>query len=265
VKLLSPLFEVPAQLALVLTLAASGPGGGTPTAPLPETAAIPSSQSLDPQPLEGPYRFSESNWLRALREDLPAGEGQPDYSGRIFKTSGGRYYVPAAAERRQILDARANPALAGRAAQAFAADNAARMRAGLHRPATGGELYIAHVFGPEAAISFIMLAETRPSELAANLAPGLAQSAPELVKTDGAPLTLAQLYMRLTEPMRKYARSGSAIAARQTRADQQAAALDLKPTIPDVAQPQTASASPHADSFAWHAEVSESGGAVLSQ
>jgi hypothetical protein len=258
VKLLSSLLDVPAQLALVLTLAASGPGNGTPTAPPPlETALLASTRTLlDPQPLEGPYRFSESSWLRALREDRPAGEGQ--YSGRIFKTSGGRYYVPVAAERRQILEARANDALAGRAAEAFATNNAARMRAALHRAATAGDLYIAHVFGPETALAFIRLADARPNEFAAKQVPGLAQSAPELLATDDSPLTLAQLYKRLTEPMRKYARSAVAQAALRARAREQAAALDLKPTLAEATQPAVAPA----ETRAWRAEVSASAGAV---
>jgi hypothetical protein len=258
VKLLSSLLDVPAQLALALTLAASGRGNGIPTSPPPlERVAIASTQTLlDPQPLEGPYRFSESSWLRALREDLPAGEGR--YSGRIFKTSGGRYYVPVAAERRQILEARANVALAGGAAEAFATDNAARMRVALHRAATGGDLYIAHVFGPEAAIAFIQLADARPNELATKQVSGLAQSAPELIATDGSPLTLAQLYKRLTEPVRKYARSAGAQAALQARAREQAAALDLKPTIAEATRPGVAPA----ETLAWRAEVSASAGAV---
>jgi hypothetical protein len=260
VKLLSSLLDVPAQLALVLTLAASGPGSGAPTAPPPlETAAIESAQTLlDPQPLEGPYRFSEGNWLRALREDLPAGEAQVHYGDRIFKTSGGRYYVPSAGERQQILDARANLALAGRVAETFAADNAARMRAALHRPATAGDLYIAHVFGPEAAIAFIQLADARPNELATKQVSGLAQSAPELIATGGSPLTLAQLYKRLTEPVRKYARSAGAQATLQARAREQAAALDLKPTIAEATRPGVAPA----ETLAWRAEVSASAGAV---
>jgi hypothetical protein len=260
---LSSLLEVPAQLALVLTLAASGPGDGAPAAPLAETAAIASVQALpDASSLEGPYRFSESNWLRALRDDLPASETDADYSARIFKTSGGRYYVPAAAERQQILDARSNAALAARAAQAFAADNAVRMRGVLRRPPTAGDLYIAHVFGPEAALGFIQLAAARPSDPAAKQMPALAQSAPELLLTSGAPVTLAQLYKRLTDPMRKFARS-SAAAALQGRASREGAALDLKPTLEEASQVNPL--SPRAEPLAWHAKVETSGGATLPQ
>jgi hypothetical protein len=249
VKLLSSLFEVPAQLALVLTLAASGPGEGTRAAAPPvETVAVaPTQVLLDFRQLEGPYRFSESNWLRALREDLPAVAALPAYSGRIFKTSSGRYYVPAAAERRPILSARANADLAARAAQAFAAHNASRLRIALRRPATAGDLYIAHVFGPEAAIAFIRQAEATPNDPAARQAPDLVPSEPES-ESGTPPLTLAQLYNRLTDPLRKFSRGTAAQAA--LRAREQAAALDLKPTIAEATPP-----APERP-LAWHAEIS---------
>ncbi len=258
---MSSLFEVPAQLALVLTLAASGPGDGAPAAPTAETAAIASAQLLpDPSPLQGPYRFSESSWLRALRDDLPASAAEANYSGRIFKTSGGRYYVPAATDRHPILEARANATLASRAAQAFAADNATRLRRALHRSATPGDLYIAHVFGPEAAIAFIRQVEAAPNDGAAKVAPGLAPSEPDGV-SGTPPMTLAQLYNRLTEPMRKFARSAPVRAAVIAHAHEQAVALDLKPTIEEVAPTGTAPAEP----IAWQAEVNAKVGAPLPQ
>jgi hypothetical protein len=249
VKLLSPLFDVPAQLALVLTLAASGPGEGTRAAAPPvETVAVaPTQVLLDFRQLEGPYRFSESNWLRALREDLPAVAALPAYSGRIFKTSSGRYYVPAATERRPILAARDNADLAARAAQAFAAHNASRLRIALRRPATAGDLYIAHVFGPEAAIAFIRQTEAAPNDPAARQAPDLVPSEPES-ESGTPPLTLAQLYNRLTDPLRKFSRGTTAQAA--LRAREQAAALDLKPTIAEATPP-----APERP-LAWHAEIS---------
>jgi hypothetical protein len=132
------------------------------------------------------------------------------------------------------------------------------MRMALHRAATGGDLYIAHAFGPEAAIAFIRLADAKPNESAAKQVPGLVQSAPELIATKGSPLTLAQLYKGLTEPVCKYARSAGAQAAVRARAREQAAALDLKPTIAEVAQPGVAPA----ETLAWRAEVSASAGAV---
>ena len=124
--------------------------------------ASPASQAaLVPQPLVGPFRFGEGMWLRALKESPPDQDAH-DYSGSIFKTSGGRYYVPAAAERRRILKARRDAALARRVARAFAQSNARALGVALRRPPSAGELYIAHVFGPEAAINFIQLAEAKP-------------------------------------------------------------------------------------------------------
>jgi hypothetical protein len=261
VNLLSPLLEVPAQLALALTLAASGPGEGAPIAPFAETAAIGSTQPLlNSEPLEGPYRFSESSWLRALREDLPAGNPLAAYSGRIFKTSGGRYYVPDAADRRAILASRSSAALAARVAEIFAARNAARLRVALRRPLSAGDLYIAHMFGSEAAIAFIRQTETHPNDPAAQSAPDLVPAAPG-PETGAPPPTLAQLYNRLTEPMRKFARS--AVAREALGAREQEAALVLKPTIGESSL--VAGVSAAASAVAWHTELDAAGTVASSQ
>jgi hypothetical protein len=253
VKPLSPLLEVPAQLALVLTLAASGPSEGAPIAPPTSAAAIASTQlQLTPEPLEGPYRFSETSWLRALREDLPSSDPLAAFSGRVFKTSGGRYYVPDAADRGAILASRTNAALAGRVAETFAERNAARMRVALRRPLSGGDLLIAHVFGSDAAIALIRQVEAHPNDPAAQSAPDLISTAPE-PETGTPPLTLAQLYNRLTEPMRIFARTAAAREALSARAREQEAALYLKPTIGESSL--VAGVSAAASSVAWHTEA----------
>jgi hypothetical protein len=263
VKTLSPLLEVPAQLALVLTLAASGPGEGVPIAPPAETAAIGSTQlRLTPEPLEGPYRFSETSWLRALREDLPASDPLAAYSGRIFKTSGGRYYVPDAADRGAILASRTNTALAARVAEIFAARNAARLRVGLRRPLSGGDLFIAHMFGSEAAIAFIRQTEAHPNDPAAQSAPDLVPAAPE-PETGAPPLTLAQLYNRLTEPMRRFVRSAAAREALSARTREQEAALSLKSTIGESSL--VAGVSAAASSIVWRTEADAAGTAASPQ
>jgi hypothetical protein len=262
VKLLSPLLEVPAQLALVLTLAASGLGEGAAIAPPAETAAIGSTQILLTPEFEGPYRFSESSWLRALREDLPASDPLAAYSGRIFRTSGGRYYVPDAADRRTILAARANAALAARVAETFAARNAARLRVALRRPLSGGDLYIAHVFGSEAAIAFIRRTEAHPNDPAARSAPDFVPAAPG-PEMGAPPLTLAQLYNRMTEPMRNFARGAVAREALAARAREQEAALGLKPTLGE--SPLVAGVSAAASAVAWHTEIDAAASVASSQ
>jgi hypothetical protein len=125
VTLLSSLLDVPAQLALVLSLAASTAGNEPPTAPVAETAAPAASIAVTPERLEGPLRFGERAWLRALKE-APTEAGADSYAARIFITSGGRFYIPTAVERRRILDARHDAALAARVARTFAESNARR-------------------------------------------------------------------------------------------------------------------------------------------
>jgi hypothetical protein len=198
---LSSLFDVPAQLALALSLAASAGGSGSARAhPVYETPAAPTALDIfDLQTVDGPLRFSDALWFRALKESA-SGPDADDVAGAIFRTSGGRYYVPASAERRRILQKRTDVALAARIARAFAEHNAEQMQQDLQRAPTAGELYIAHLFGPEVATRFIKRAEAAPDRSAAKEMPELARLAPALVFERGASLTLEQVYARLTQP-----------------------------------------------------------------
>ncbi len=194
---LSSLIDVPAQLALVLSLAAAT--GAKEPLRAPVAAASAPIAPIVAEPLEGPYHFSESIWLRALKDDLP--EDVHGYARCIFRTSGGRYYIPRQGERREILDARRDPTLAARAARAFARSNARTLRARLARAPTADELYIAHLFGPEAAASLIARVRSGPADAAAKHVPELTKSAKDLLGAGGAPLTLAELYAKLTAPL----------------------------------------------------------------
>lgn len=245
------LFYVPAQLALALSLAASTAGDGLPSPAPAFQTAIPSSQAtFASQSLVGPFRFSEGIWLRALKENLSDDDAN-GYSRRIFKTSGGRFYVPVAEERREILVARWNTALAGRMARTFAQANARRIGAALHRPATAGDLYVAHVFGPEAAIDFITLAETKPGEAAADHMPELAQAAPNLFYERNGPLTLAHVYKRLTGALGARPR-GIATPPKSARR----ALLGLKPTLLEQVQRASGPRLIVSEATTWQPQVS---------
>jgi hypothetical protein len=248
---LSSLLDVPAQLALVLSLAAASTAS--------EPPRVPSAAPLNPpaavrfaEPLAGPYRFGEGNWLRALKDDLP--QNAHGYAQSIFRTSGGRYYVPRETERQQILEARDDSELAARAARAFARSNARSLRASLQRPPTAGELYIAHLFGPEAAASLIARVRARPNERVAKQFPELAAALQDLAgpRASGS-LTLAQLYARLTAPFE--------------RSPQEAgrSAPDAQPTIADMLQHGAAWGALRAHTIAWQTEVSAGGGAPAPQ
>jgi hypothetical protein len=248
--LVSSLLDVPAQLALVLYLAAATVAG-EPAAPAAIAEPTAATAPLVPQPLAGPLRFSEAMWLRALK-DCSKGSDAEDYAAAIFQTSGGRYYVPAEGERARILAARENVELAGRMAHAFALSNARHLTVALQRAPTPGDLYLAHVFGAEAAAAFIDLVVAKPRANAAEHLPELAQSAPALVSVGRTPLTLAQLYIRLTAALRRQPPEFAALAGGGTTAR-----LALKPTVVDAPSTPTGT-----ESERWQAEVSAADPAV---
>ena len=253
---MSSLLDVPAQLALVLYLAAATVAGEPARAPAAVAAAPPAAAApLVPQPLAGPLRFSEAMWLKALK-DGAGGSDTQEYAAAIFQTSSGRYYVPAEAERRRILAARESAELAGRIAHTFAQSNARHMAVALRRAPTPGDLYLAHVFGAEATAAFIELVVAKPHADAAKHLPELAQDAPALLSVGRTPLTLAQLYIRLTAALRQRPPEFAALAGGGTTAR-----LALKPTVMDthVSVP-TPRIRP--ESELWQAEVSAAGASV---
>ena len=234
---MSSLLDVPAQLALVLSLTAATPATEPPRTP-PATAPL---AAVAAEPLEGPYAFGEGIWLRVLKEDL-AKDGH-GYARSIFRTSGGRYYVPRQDERRQILNARNDDALAARAARAFARANAASLRASLNRAPTAGELYLAHLFGPEAAAELIARVRARPAEAAAKHVPELAKLAKDLGGAR-ASLTLAELYAGLT----------ASVARAQAEASR--APLSSQSKMADMLQRGPAWGGLRPNAIAWQTEVS---------
>lgn len=255
---MSSLFDVPVQLALVLSLAASAGGPEDPTATSGAELSLSASQNTAAvEPLKGPFRFSERVWLRALKESGQSG-GAGNYAGRIFKTSGGRFYVPAASERDEILNARANVAVASRVARAFAELNGRRMRPTLGRDPTSGDLYLAHLFGPEVALSLIQQAKATPDELATAHYPDLLATAPETLFHDGKPVTVGALYHKLTRSLRE--RSAPAPIASGVGGQQGGAAFAsfaLKPTL--VAPAMHRDIHSGALALAWRSEVQGAG------
>ncbi len=183
-------------------------------------------------------------WLRALKEDLP--RDAHDYAQSIFRTSGGRFYVPRQSERLEILDARNDGALAARAARAFARANAHALRLSLRRAPTAGELYIAHLFGPEAAARLIACARSHAADAAAKYVPELAAHAKDLLGTRTASLTLGQLYAQLTQPLD----DASGVSGPAPPASE--------PTIADLLQRGAAWAALRPNAVAWRTEVSAS-------
>ena len=249
---MSSLLDVPAQLALVLYLAAATVSGERVSAPAVKAASASAvAMPLVAQPLAGPLRFSEAMWLKALKDGAGGGDTR-EYAAAIFQTSSGRYYVPAEAERVRILAARESAEIAGRIAHAFALSNARHLAVALRRAPTPGDLYLAHVFGAEAAAAFIELTVAKPNADAAKHLPELAQDAPALLSVGRTPLTLAQLYIRLTAGLRQRPPEFAALAGGGATPH-----LALKPTVMDTPIPaQAPRIGP--ESERWLAEVSAS-------
>ncbi len=246
---MSSIFDVPTQLILVLSLAAStadtevnGPRTVATSANV-VTTAVRSAQRL-----RGPYRFSENVWLHALK-DAPGVDELGALSRFIFKTSSGRLYVPAAAERRQILDARFDGAIAGRVARAFAERNARLLRPAIGREVNAGDLYIAHLFGPKGASKLIKLANEKPTAAAVKHAPDLARALPEAFYLRAVPLTLADVYARLTLPLRNYKRHVGRMSVTHAGTDYRRIVANLKPTLTEIERSGSSASSQAA--MAW--------------
>jgi hypothetical protein len=234
---LSSLFDVPAQLAMLLSLAAST-AATEPSAGVAELAAPAAGVAILSEPLEGPLRFGERVWLRALHENTKEAE---TIGARVFVTSGGRYYMPSPNDRSRILAARNDTELAARVARAAADRNAARMRAALLRSPTAGDLYIAHVFGAETAIGLLKAASEAPNAALKDRFPALASSAAEASGDTKAPITVGQFYRRLSGALREPPRL---------------VAIGLRPTIADAPRPDIAAEQEEgAKTIAWQTQV----------
>jgi hypothetical protein len=123
----------------------------------------------------GLFQFIEQTWLSTLKS---AGHalGYGRYADAIVQTPSGGYDVPNPAMRSAVLGLRNNPAANAAMAGAFTQHNSAELRDTIGRPATGGELYIAHFLGAGGAAKLINQARRAPNTPAAGLFPGAAEA-----------------------------------------------------------------------------------------
>lgn len=194
---MSAIFDVPLQLIMVLSLAA-GSLARDPAQPRADRSADAQIARLtEPsQNREGPYRFSEQIWLRALfeRSDEPR---FASYARRVFRTSAGRYYAPVPAERRELMALRMNAAIAGHVAERFATANALWLSARLARAPSVAELYIAHRVGPETALQVIEAVQKHPDATLAELVPDAVEPLAAVAFENNAAASVAAVSARL--------------------------------------------------------------------
>ncbi len=185
---MSSLFDVSQQLLLILLLAVSG----EPALPTPIREA-PAAGSYG---AEGPLHFSEQIWLEALKK----GHGGEDFENaaeRIFRTSSGRYYVPAEAERDYILSLRQDTDIAGYVAFRLAQANAKILEEKLGRPAAASDIYLAHKAGAQDAVRLLSLAQKSPEAETGLIFPEIAEVAPEALFHQGRPSRLKEIIGKL--------------------------------------------------------------------
>lgn len=227
---MSSLFDIPAQLAMLLSLAATAAGPDPAPNPKPSAESTPAVV----EPLVGPMRFGERGWLRALHETSAEVGG---YASRVFLTSGGRYYVVTPKEAPRVLEARNDAAFAARVARAAAEHNAVRIRAAIQRQPTAGDLYIAHLFGADTAIALLRAASSAPGDALDAHFPQLAAALPE---QDQRSITVGQFYRKLSGAVREAPRL---------------VAIGLRPSVADAPREDRVSEPADASPLAWQPQV----------
>jgi hypothetical protein len=201
----------------------------------------------------GLFQFIDQTWLATLKQS-GASVGYGRYAAAITRTSSGRYAVPNATMRRQIMNLRFDPTANATMAGVFTQRNAARLSSALGRAPTDGELYIAHFLGRSGAVKLISSAENSPNTKAANLFPHAAHANRSIFfDKAGRARTSGEVYAVLSGKIDATAPAVPAVAAAPTQpAPAAALARDATPTVaaPSIVgslPPKTpASASPPA-------------------
>jgi hypothetical protein len=136
----------------------------------------------------GLFQFIESTWLDMVRRH-GADHGLSAQAAALRNGAN-------AETRRDILALRSDPELSARMAGELARENAATLQARLGRAPNAGELYAAHVMGPNGALRLIEAAQQgAPSAVA--LFPREAAANRGLFYNNGQPRTAQQLLDRL--------------------------------------------------------------------
>ena len=142
----------------------------------------------------GLFQFIDQTWLETVKWAGPQ-LGYSAYANDIAQTPSGQLAVADPARRREIMGLRNDPAAAAAMAGAFTQRNAALLGDKLGRPASEGDLYIAHFMGGAGAVGLISAAANTPTAKAAELFPEAAGSNRSIFfDRSGSARTVAQVY-----------------------------------------------------------------------
>lgn len=122
----------------------------------------------------GLYQFIEQTWLGVIFE---FGRKHGLHAEAALISRNGRQFVIADAnERQRILDLRREPYLSALLAAEMLKRDTLRLEKAMGRHLTGGEIYLIHFLGPDAAQTFIETMEDTPGASAAALLPRPAEA-----------------------------------------------------------------------------------------
>ncbi len=145
----------------------------------------------------GLFQFLDQTWLSTLKQH-GAKYGYARYAGLIQQGSDGRFRVDGAEARRTVMDLRLDPHAASLMAGELASDHASYLRGRMGRDPTSGELYAAHVLGPQGSAKLIEAVRANPSVTAASLFPEAAGSNHGLFYRGERAVSAGELYANLT-------------------------------------------------------------------
>lgn len=161
----------------------------------------------------GMFQFIEQTWYAMVKRHGDK-HGLGDLASHVKVDQSGRYFVPSASARRQILGLRFDPETSAKLAGELTAENAEYLVGKLGRPPTNGELYAAHVLGPKNAAILAQAAEDRPNASAAAMFPAAAKhnrllffgsngralgAAETLARFDAGPVDLSKVDMQYAD------------------------------------------------------------------
>ncbi|MFA6967318.1 transglycosylase SLT domain-containing protein [Bosea sp. (in: a-proteobacteria)] len=122
----------------------------------------------------GLYQFIEQTWLGVVSE-FGVKHGLAAET-KLIGRNGRQFFISDAAERQRILDLRREPYLSALLAGEMLKRDTLRLEKAMGRHLTGGEIYLIHFLGPDAAQTFIETMEEKPDIKAADLLPRPAQA-----------------------------------------------------------------------------------------
>jgi transposase-like protein/soluble lytic murein transglycosylase-like protein len=149
----------------------------------------------------GLYQFIEQTWLGVIYEfGAKHGLGA---DAKLIGKSGRQFVVSDAAQRQRILDMRREPYISALLAAEMLKRDTLRLERALGRHLTGGEIYLIHFLGPDAAQTFIETMEEQPGVKAADLLPKPAQANRPIFYADAGGetkvLTVSEVHKKFNE------------------------------------------------------------------